>query len=328
MKISVVMAVYNGELYLEQAVESVLSQTYDHFELIVVDDGSTDRTPEIISRMKDTRIRKFRMPANGGAARALNYAIGKAHGDWIAVHDADDESLPERLAVQTEYILERPELVAIGSRIACIGETGVEPTQLRRAETNLNYGRDSEHIYLNRYLVCPICHGTALFSKAKFLEAGGYDPGYRITYDYDLWLRLFQLGPIGKADEVLYRYRIHSSSLSRRNGMDTYMEKLRCCIRRLRQFEYAHLSRNPRLIVFADWMISRNAVRQVIPHCPVRIYSYFDTSRNGTYAEKAMELFMRGKIDGILLLQTKQRKELARYFQNQGMILNRNLFLL
>lgn len=328
MRISVVMAVYNGELYLKEAVESVLSQTYDQFELIIVDDGSTDRTPQILGRMNDPRLRKFRMPVNGGAARALNYAIGKAHGDWIAVHDADDVSLPERLAVQAGYIRERPELVAVGSRISCIGESVVDPAQLRRAETNLNYGRDIEHIYRNRYLVCPICHGTALFSKAKFLEAGGYDPDYRITYDYDLWLRLFQLGPIGKTDEVLYRYRIHSSSLSRRNGMDTYMEKLLCCIRRLRQFEYSHLSGVPRLIVFADWMISRNVAIQVIPHCPVRIYSYFDISRNGTYAEKANELFMRGRIDGILLLQTKHRKELAGFFQNQGMKLNQNLFSL
>jgi glycosyltransferase involved in cell wall biosynthesis len=322
------MAVYNGDLYLEQAINSVLAQTYDNFELIIVDDGSTDRTPEILSRIADYRVKIFRMPTNGGAAKALNFAVEKAQGDWIAVHDADDMSMPERLAVQAGYIQERPELAAVGSRIVCIGGKDVDPAQLRRAETNLNYGRDGEQIFRNRYLVCPICHGTALFSKAKFLEAGGYDPDYRIAYDYDLWLRLLQIGPIEKTSEVLYRYRIHSSSLSRRNGMDTYMEKLRCCIRRLRQFEYSHLSGDPRLIVFADWMISRNVVKTVIPHCPVRIYSHFDTSRNDTYAEKAMELFMRRRIDGIFLLQTKQRKDLARYFQDQGMTLNKNLFIL
>ncbi|RKN75907.1 glycosyltransferase family 2 protein [Paenibacillus ginsengarvi] len=328
MKISVVMAVYNGELYVQQAIDSVLAQTYDNFELIVIDDGSTDRTPKILDRLKDKRIIKYRLPTNRGAANALNFAIKKARGDWIAVHDADDVSMPERLAVQAGYVLQNPELVAVGSKITCIGENDVDPNQLRRTETNLNYGNDSELLYRNRYLVCPICHGTALFSKAKFLEAGGYDTSFRITYDYDLWLRLFQHGPIGKIDEVLYKYRIHSSSLSRRNGMATYMEKLRCCIMRLRQFEYSHLASDPRLIVFADRMISRNAVRHVLPHCPVQIYSHFDNSSNGSYPEKAVKLYKRGRIDGVMLFQIKQRKELSTFFQNKGMILNKNLFLL
>ncbi|MDF2713791.1 MAG: glycosyl transferase family 2, partial [Paenibacillus sp.] len=106
------------------------------------------------------------------------------------MHDADDVSMPERLSVQAGYIRERPELVAVGSRISCIGGSEADPSQLLRVETNLNFGLNREELYRSRYLVCPMCHGSSLFSKEAFLQAGGYDPTYRITYDYDLWLRL------------------------------------------------------------------------------------------------------------------------------------------
>ncbi|TMV50000.1 glycosyltransferase family 2 protein [Paenibacillus mesophilus] len=328
MKISVVMAVYNGERYLEQAVNSVLAQTYDNFELIVVDDGSTDRTPEILGTIADSRVKKIRRTANHGAAKILNFAVGKADGDWIAIHDADDISMPERLSVQADYIRKRPELVAVGSRIACIGGNGVDPVQLRRAETNLNFGTGGEQLYRNRYLVCPMCHGSSLFSKEAFLKAGGYDPTYRIAYDYDLWLRLFQIGPIEKVEQVLYQYRIHSDSLSRRNGARTYMEKLRCCIRRLREFEYSHLAMEPRFAVFANRKLTRDIARKVFPHCPVRIHYYFDSSKNAKHPEQAAALLNEGRIDGILLLQKQERSELTRFFLEQGLTLNRNLFSL
>jgi glycosyltransferase involved in cell wall biosynthesis len=325
MKISVVMAVYNGADYLEQSVNSILAQTYGNFEFIIVDDGSTDGTWEILSGITDTRIRKYRLPANCGTPIALNIAVEEAEGEWIAIQDADDISLPDRLTVQADYIRKHPELIVVGSRISCIGESGIDPARLRRVESNLNYGLSRDELYRNRYFVCALCHGTALYSRARFFRAGGYDSVYRITHDYDLWLKLFQLGPIEKIDRVLYRYRVHSGSLSHHDGMATYTEKLSCSIRRLRQFEYGHRTGPIRVIVFANKGLIQMMANNVVPHCPVQVRSYYE---NQLHADTAWSLFNRGEVDGIILLQNPDRKALADYFQNKGMVINQHLFQL
>ncbi|MEF3307186.1 glycosyltransferase family 2 protein [Paenibacillus sp. GYB003] len=325
MKISVVMAVYNGAAYLERSVNSILAQTYGNFEFIIVDDGSTDRTWDILSRFSDSRIRTCRLPANCGTPTALNIAVEEAETEWIAVQDADDISVPERLAVQAEYIRNNPELIAVGAKISCFGEDDIDPKRLRRAESNLNYGLSREELYRNRYFVCAMCHGTAMYSRTRFFKAGGYDPEYRITHDYDLWLKMFQLGPIEKIDRVLYRYRVHSGSLSHHDGMATYIEKLICCIRRIRQFEYGRRSGPIDLIVFANKGICRIMANDVIPHCPARVRAYFEDE---TQAEYAWELFKGGKADGIALLQSPHRNALNGFFLRKGMVMNKNLFLL
>lgn len=325
MKISVVMAVYNGADYLEQSVNSILAQTYGNFEFIIVDDGSADRTWDILSGITDSRVRKYRLPANCGTPLALNIAVEEAEGEWIAVQDADDISLPDRLAVQVGYIREHPELIAVGSRISCIGESGIDEARLRRVESNLNYGLSRDELRRNRYFVCPLCHGTALYSRTRFFRAGGYDSMYRITHDYDLWLKLFQLGQIEKIDRVLYRYRVHSASLSHHDGMATYTEKLICSIRRMRQFEYGHRPDPIRVIVFANKGLGQMMASNVVPYCPVQVHSYFE---NQLYADYAWSLFHRGVVDGIMVLQNPDRNALVHDFQNKGMILNRHLFQL
>ncbi|TMV53009.1 glycosyltransferase [Paenibacillus mesophilus] len=325
MKISVVMAVYNGAAYLQEAVDSILAQTYDNFEFIIVDDGSTDGTWDILSNITDSRVRICRLPENCGTPLALNIAVEEAEGEWIAVQDADDISVPERLAVQAGYMQSHPELIAVGSKISCVGEPHIDPKRLRSAESNLNYGLNREELFKNRYFVCALCHGTSLYSRSRFFRAGGYDSGYRITHDYDFWLKMFQLGPIEKIDRVLYRYRVHSDSLSHHDGMATYIEKLKCCIRRLRQFEYSSHSDPINLIVFANRGLCHIMANEVVPHCPVRVHAYFD---NETHAEYALGLVNNGVVDGIALLQTANRKALAGFFQRKGMVLNNNLFLL
>ncbi|RKN85333.1 glycosyltransferase family 2 protein [Paenibacillus ginsengarvi] len=326
MKLSVVMAVNNGAPYLQQAVASILAQTYSNFEFIIIDDGSTDRTWDIISSITDYRVKPFRLSANVGTPRALNTAVQLAEGDWIAVQDADDISLPDRLAVQSSYILARPELIAVGSKIACIGdEDGTTPERLQRVESNLNYGSSGEELFYNRYFVCPLCHGTAMYSKAHFMKAGGYEPAYRITHDYDLWLKLFQLGRIEKINRVLYQYRVHAASLSHRNGAATYTEKLLCCFHRISQYEF---SRHPGLIhiiVFANDTLARWMESSIIPNCRVFVRSYFE---NAAKAEYALELWRSGEIDGIVLLKTDDRNALTVFFQRNGMMMNRNLFRL
>ncbi|MDF2669028.1 MAG: glycosyl transferase family 2 [Paenibacillus sp.] len=323
MRISVVMAVYNGEQYVEQSIRSILKQTYTDFELIVVDDGSSDQTWTILEQLSDSRIRRFRLSQNGGAAKALNLAVQYATGEWIAIHDADDLSHPERLSIQVEYVRCNPKLVAVGTQIACFGDRNIPPARLYKVERALN--QPEKKLYSDRYSICPLCHGTALISKTKFLQAGGYDPLYKVTYDYDLWLKLFQLGPIGKVSRALYRYRIHTHSLSQKNGNTTYIEKLLCCVRRLAQFDLPQRAKPPRLIILGNEKLCRLMMKSVVSHCPVQIHSYIH-NRIETHADSICQLTRQGEIDGIIQLHHKERKSMTQHLLQKGLVLNRNLF--
>ncbi|WP_408010794.1 glycosyltransferase family 2 protein [Pseudalkalibacillus sp. A8] len=132
MQISVVMAVYNGKLYVQQAIDSILQQTYRDFEFIIVNDGSTDKTIEILNDIQDPRVRLIHLPQNGGAASALNMGIQNAKGKWIAIQDADDLSCPTRLEDQISYVEEHLGIAAVGTLKKCIsGKTEVPERRLR-----------------------------------------------------------------------------------------------------------------------------------------------------------------------------------------------------
>ncbi|MBO2944056.1 glycosyltransferase [Paenibacillus sp. F411] len=221
MFISVVMAVYNGEAYLEEAVHSVLGQTYPHFELIVVNDGSSDRTADILSSIQDPRLRVISVEVNQGAARCLNLGIANAAGDWIAIHDADDLSDRNRLAEQAAYLQAHPGCIGVGSLI--MGRMGDEAVITPEIES-YNIIRDPQDIYATRHFTCYLCHGSVTFSKQAFYAAGQYNPNYRISYDYDLWLRMFEISPIEKVPKVLYHYRLRDDSLGKTNMTETIKE--------------------------------------------------------------------------------------------------------
>src|SRR5688500_3733490 len=124
--VSVIMPVYNGERFLRDAVDSILRQTYRNFELIVVDDGSTDGTSQVLDRYQDQdrRVRVHRHERNGGIVAARNQGCRLAQGRFIAVMDADDISIPERLARQIAFLEANPDIVAVGGWVCTISENG------------------------------------------------------------------------------------------------------------------------------------------------------------------------------------------------------------
>src|SRR5687768_9583402 len=125
--VSVVMPVYNGERFLRDAVDSILLQTYRNFELIVVDDGSSDRTADILDayEMQDSRVRVHRHERNAGIVAARNQGCRMARGGFIAVMDADDISLPHRLEIQFNYLRSHPEIAAVGGWVRRIDQNGL-----------------------------------------------------------------------------------------------------------------------------------------------------------------------------------------------------------
>lgn len=208
MKLSVVMAVYNGAATLRATLDSILGQTSRDFELIVIDDGSTDATPSILAATIDPRLRVIAQP-NGGLTRALIRGCGEARGELIARHDCGDRSHPERFARQLALV-ESADVVSCATRF-----TDVDGDLLYVARGD---GEEIRHSLLNddatRIHALPH-HGSAMFRRDAYERAGGYRAEFRVAQDLDLWIRIARNG--GRfvvADEILYDATIEPRSIS------------------------------------------------------------------------------------------------------------------
>lgn len=209
-KASVLMAVYNGEKYVPEAINSILSQSFTDFEFIIVDDGSTDRSLQIINSHQDPRVKVVRNPQNLGLTRALNIGLDLARGEFIARMDSDDVSLPERLARQVAYMDACPEVGVCGTWARDIDAQG---SAVGIRETPV--GRDLDRKY---WIPSPIIHSSAMIRRSHLGELR-YDQRIRYAQDFDLWLRLRAGHKLANLPEHLLLYRVHDDSitLSRRD---------------------------------------------------------------------------------------------------------------
>lgn len=184
MKISVVMSVYNAEKYLTEAVDSILGQTYSDYELILINDKSTDSSGDILNQYanQDPRIVILENEYNVGLTKSLNIGLAIAKGEYIARMDADDISVPDRFEKQVAFLDAHPDY----SFVSCIGryidENG-NPEQLRLfPETN-------EEIYAMMPKVDAVMHPGVMFRRADIEKIGNYCEDFRVVQDYDLWFR-------------------------------------------------------------------------------------------------------------------------------------------
>ena len=184
--VSVVMSVYNGARFLESAINSIRNQTYGNFEFIIVDDGSKDMTPEILSRHAsvDSRICVLSQE-NRGLIESLHRGFAAATGAYIARMDADDLAKPERLEMQVDFLASNPSVALVGGAIEIIdAESRVSETVWLSAHPD-DLRRDMV-AYGNA-----IAHPTVLFRRCVLEEVGGFRKAYLHAEDYDLWLRIF-----------------------------------------------------------------------------------------------------------------------------------------
>jgi glycosyltransferase involved in cell wall biosynthesis len=227
--VSVVMPAYNASEYIRQAIASVIAQTHQAWELMVVDDGSTDDTAALVEEiaLRDARVRLLRQTSNSGVAAAANAGVENSRHELIARLDADDISEPRRLEAQVTLFSRNQHLVVGGTAARLIDSTGA-PLGTFRPPADDNA--------IRRYFVRdnPFVHSSVMFRKAAFDSVGGYGP-LRILEDYDLWLRLAKVGEVTNLEDILVHHRVHSSSVMRRLGhRRNRVERFRCQFRAAR----------------------------------------------------------------------------------------------
>lgn len=206
--VSVVLPVYNGSRYLRAAVDSILRQSFTAFELIIVDDGSTDRTPAILAACsrRDARIHVLRQ-TNQGIVAALNRGIEQARAPYIARMDADDISAPERLQEQVSFLDAHREINACGTSIWVMDHSGHVVDRMNRPLTAEQIERD-----LMKGDGGAIIHPTLMVRRTALERVGCYRKFAEFTEDLDLYLRLSFDGPLANLPEPLLRYRVHFQS--------------------------------------------------------------------------------------------------------------------
>ncbi len=217
-RVSVVMAAYNVEKYLSQAVDSILAQTLADFELIVVDDASTDGTRAVLESYSDSRIRALYNPSNLGQSVSRNKALAAAHGKYIAILDADDIALPTRLEKQAEWLDRHPEVGLLGSYGMTIDEQGNECTRSDYSPT------DDADIKWGILFSSPLIHTSVMMQKSVLEQTGGYTDEESIrrafVEDYELLSRVNRCTQAAVLPEVLVKYRWHFKAEQERRAQD------------------------------------------------------------------------------------------------------------
>lgn len=217
-EITVLMPVYNGERFLKEAIESILNQTFENFEILIINDGSTDTSKEIITSYSDQRIRLVENTRNIGLAASLNNGLRMARGRLMARQDADDISLPHRFQCQTAYMKTHPDTVLLGTQGIDIDEKGICIGSLLKPES---MGGIRWYLLFDN----PFIHTSVMFHKDTVLnKLGGYDEDFPCAQDYDLWSRTACSYTAANLGEYLVQKRTTSGSITSQMARDEGVE--------------------------------------------------------------------------------------------------------
>jgi len=218
--VSVVMVVCNADRFLAESIESILGQTFQGFEFIIVDFGSTDKSEAIASSYaaKDGRIKLHKIP-HCSLTEARNAGCFLAQGRYIAIMDADDISLPNRLRWEVDFMETHPDVGLLGGARECIDETG-------RSFAIDDFPSEDHEIKLALAVQCTFCQSTLLIRRDAFVRAGGYRRAFAQAEDYDLAMRMSEHCGCANLKQVVLKYRIHPYQLSFQKGRQQTLYKL------------------------------------------------------------------------------------------------------
>lgn len=231
-KVTVLLPVYNAERYLATALDSVLEQSFTDFECLVINDGSTDSSPEIIKnyQAKDARLRVISRP-NKGLIATLNEGLGAARGEFVARMDADDICLPDRLQKQVELLDSRPEVGVCGTDVEAFDDESGYSQHMSAPTTH-------ENCMVKLLFGTPLYHPTVMYRKNLIFQNDlYYSPEYIHCEDYELWMRFAEHTSFANINEILLRYRAHEQQVSvahndttvksQLKALDNYLGKLK-----------------------------------------------------------------------------------------------------
>jgi glycosyltransferase involved in cell wall biosynthesis len=231
--LSVVMPVYNAEKYLAAAIESILQQSFREFELIVVDDASTDSSPDLIRHYAELDQRLVCLPQarNGMISRALNAGIARARGKYIVRMDADDLAMPDRLRKQVTFMEAHPEIGVSGGSMLIMDENA-------RIFSRRTYHLHDADIRRHLFRYSPFSHPTIILRKAVLEQCGLYNPDFDLAEDYELYFRIGRVAQFGNLPDVLLHYRVVNKSIT--GQVTRKMERITLAIRRKAVREYGY----------------------------------------------------------------------------------------
>jgi glycosyltransferase involved in cell wall biosynthesis len=221
--ISVVMPVFNGEKYLQEAIQSILDQSFRDFELIIVDDLSTDHSVEVIKKFNDPRIKFYTNEQNQRISRTLNRGIQAASGKYIARMDQDDVALTNRLEVQKQFLDQNPKISIVGSWTKIMSEEGIVSDR-----KHVHYTDPNELKFWFQFN-CFLVHPSTFFRKEVWETLGGYAvDADRQPEDFDFWTMALHQFEMVNLPEVLLHYRESKKSMSRgnRDDFEKHLEKI------------------------------------------------------------------------------------------------------
>lgn len=211
--VTVLMPVYNGELYLREAIESILSQTFSDFEFLIIDDGSTDQSVSIINSYSDKRIRLVSNEENCGLVETLNKGIQLAKGEYIARMDADDISFRKRLEKQVEFMELHPILAVCG--------TWYKKNIRGKIKIIQHLPLSNEEIRCVLFFNSPIAHPSVMIRKSVINEHNmSYSSSFKHAEDYELWIKIIEIAQIANLPDALIYYRQHSEQVSSYNSIE------------------------------------------------------------------------------------------------------------
>ncbi len=213
-RVSVIIPAYNHEKFVGETIESVFSQTYQDFELLITDDGSTDGTVKVIRTFTDNRIEFFQNEKNIGAVIGTNFMIQRAKGEYIAILSSDDAFMPDKLEKQVRFLDEHPQVGAVFSHAMIIDEDGGRFTDASHFYTGIFQKPNRNRFeWLNHFFFqgnC-LCHPSVLIRKECYGKVGLYDPLLAQLPDYDLWIRLCMAYEIHILEEELVKFRVRAN---------------------------------------------------------------------------------------------------------------------
>jgi glycosyltransferase involved in cell wall biosynthesis len=253
-KVSVIMSVYNDEEYVQEAVDSILNQTFKDFEFIIINDGSTDRTLDILQSYNDDRVILLNNEKNIGLVKSLNRGLENAKGQYIARADGDDISFPNRFEKQIRFLDEHPNVGLISSSAIIIDATGNEIEMSELATEN----EEIRTIFLKGNC---IWHTSSIFKSDCVKKVGKYREWFRNAEDYDLWLRLIKYYDVANIGDPLCKVRIVNGSMS--TGTEKEIEQMeyqnfaRLFAEQRRLYGYDELEKNSKNWFFMKSLNSR-----------------------------------------------------------------------